>query len=70
MTFFKNKGLYLGHVISDKGVKPNPSAIDSVKIWKEPKSVKQVQQFLGFCGYYRKFVKGFSELAAPLSRKK
>ena len=68
--FFKNEVLYLGHVISDKGVKPNPSDIDSVKIWKEPKSVKQVQQFLGFCGYYRKFVKGFSELAAPLSRKK
>ena len=68
--FFKNEVLYLGHVISDKGVKHNPSAIDTVKIWKEPKSVKQVQQFLGFCGYYRKFVKGFSELAAPLSRKK
>jgi hypothetical protein len=32
--FFKNEVLYLGHVISDKGVKPNLSAIDSVKNWK------------------------------------
>lgn len=66
--FFRNEVLFLGHVISDKGIKPNPSAIQSIKDWKEPKTVKQVQQFLGFCGYYRQFVRSFSELAAPLSR--
>ena len=60
--------LFLGHIVGQEGVKPNPKIIEAVKSWKPPTNVKEVQQFLGLCNYYRQFVKGFSELATPLSR--
>ena len=40
--------------------------IEKVKNWPEPKKVKEIQQFLGLCGYYRKFVKDFAKIAAPM----
>ena len=58
--------LYLGHLVGKTGVKPNPRIIE-VKNWKTPNTVKEVQQFLGLCNYYRQFIKGFSEVAAPLT---
>ena len=67
MTFFKSEVEYLGHIISKEGIKVNPDKISAVKDWEAPKNVKQVQSFLGFCNYYRKFVKDFSKIAYPLT---
>lgn len=58
---------YLGHLISDQGVAPNPEKIKSVSEFPIPKTDKNIKQFLGLCGYYRKFVKDFSKLAIPLN---
>ena len=58
----------MGHVVSKNGIKPNPKLIESVEKWKVPKNVKDVQQFLGLCNYYRQFVSKFSEIASPLSK--
>jgi hypothetical protein len=44
----------------------NPAKIDTVRQMNPPRTVKQVQQFLGLCGYNRKFVKDFAQIAAPL----
>ena len=57
---------YLGHVVSEKGVTTDLEKIVAVTNWPIPKNKKQIRSFLGFCSYYRKFVKGFSLLAKPL----
>lgn len=57
---------YLGHFFSSKGIEVNPRIIQSVVSFPIPKTQKQVQQFLGLCNYYRKFIHKFAEIAAPL----
>lgn len=57
---------YLGHVVSEEGITTDPEKISAVKNWPTPKSKKQIRNFLGFCSYYRTFVKGFSFLTKPL----
>lgn len=58
---------YLGHVISERGIQPNPNRIEKVKIYPVPKNPKEIKQFLGLVGYYRKFIKDFSKIAKPLT---
>lgn len=58
---------YLGHVISPEGVKPNPDNLTAVRNFKRPVTIKEVQSFLGLCGYYRKFVKNFAFKAKALT---
>ena len=65
--FHKHEIQFLGYVVSTKGIGPDPAKIESVKTWPEPTTVKEVQALLGFFNYYRKFVKEFSKIAAPLS---
>ncbi len=56
----------LGHIVSEKGVQMDPTKIDAICSMVLPKNLNQLQQFLGLCGYYRKFVEGFAKLAAAL----
>ena len=46
----------------------DPQKIEAVVSWKLPKNVSEVKSFLGLVGYYRKFVEGFSKIAAPLTK--
>ena len=64
----KKEVLFLGHIVGANGISPNTKLLAAVKEWKEPTTVKQIQQFLGLCNYYRRFVYQFSEIAAPLTR--
>lgn len=57
---------YLGFRVSGEGISTDPSKIEAVRQWPIPKSAKDVKSFLGLCLFYRRFVKGFSEIAAPL----
>ena len=58
---------YLGFVISTEGVKMDPKKIQTVQEWPKPNTVKDVQSFLGFANYYRKFIKEYSKITAPLT---
>ena len=58
---------YVGHVVSAEGIEPDPEKIQKVMEWPIPRSKEEVRQFLGFIGYYRKFVKDFSKIAKPLT---
>nr|KAG5712690.1 hypothetical protein BaRGS_029745 [Batillaria attramentaria] len=57
---------FLGHVVTPEGVHTCPEKIECVKNWPTPKSVKEVQSFLGFAGFYRRFVPRFASIARPL----
>lgn len=63
--FFQTEVQYLGHRVSREGVATDPEKISAVSNWKQPRDVTEVRLFLGFCSYYRRFVKGFAQLAAP-----
>ncbi|PIK45899.1 hypothetical protein BSL78_17238 [Apostichopus japonicus] len=65
-SFFKTKVSYLGHEVSSEGVRADPSKTEAVKEWPKPTKVKELRSFLGFCSFYRRFVKGFSQIAKPL----
>ena len=67
-TFFRREVTFLGHIVSEKGVQTDPSKTSAVAEWPIPRKLKEVQAFLGLCGYYRKFIKGFSAIAQPLYR--
>lgn len=59
---------YLGHVISEQGVSVDPAKIQAVIEWPTPTTAKGVRGFLGLAGYYRKFIRHFGSIAAPLTR--
>ena len=59
--------LYLGHIIGVDGVRVHEENIRAIRDWPKPKNVTELQGFVGIYTYYRKFVKGFSQLAASLT---
>lgn len=65
--FLKHEVDYLGHVITGKGVKPNPEKIRAIQDFPIPKTPTQIKSFLGLLGYYRKFIKDFSKITKFLT---
>ena len=65
-SLFQDKLKYLGHIVSSEGISTDPAKIQCVKDWPVPESLEQVQSFLGFVGYYRRFIQGFSKISRPL----
>ena len=55
--------LFLGHVLSAEGISANPEKVDKVKTWPVPKTIKEVQSFLGLASYYRYFIPHFAKKA-------
>ncbi|CAK9834632.1 Retrovirus-related Pol polyprotein from transposon 17.6 [Anthophora retusa] len=65
--FLRKEVAYLGHVIGRDGVKPDPRNIEAVRKFPVPKTAKNIKQFLGLAGYYRRFIPKFSHIAKPLT---
>ena len=57
---------YLGHLVSAAGVRTSPEYNEAVRSFARPTTARQVKQFIGLTGYYRRFILGYAELAAPL----
>jgi len=74
--FHKTTVEYIGLIISTKGISMDQDMVDTVRNWAREKKTEngrlnnlfEVQQFLGFCNYYRRFIKGYSDIAEPLTR--
>ena len=60
------EGIVLGHHISSTGIRVDHAKIGIISQNKTPSSQKEVRSFLGHAGYYRRFIKNFTNLAAPL----
>nr|KAG5695484.1 hypothetical protein BaRGS_011326 [Batillaria attramentaria] len=57
---------YLGHTISAQGVSCQTEKTDVIRKWPVPRTTKDLRSFLGFAGYYRRFVEGYAKIAGPL----
>src|SRR5271165_1132027 len=57
---------FLGSIVSEHGIAPDPEKIQTLKDWPVPKDLKQVQSFVAFAGYYRRHIERFTDHARPL----
>lgn len=64
-NFFK-RGEYLGRIITTGGVKPNPAKTEAIQKVPIPKNIKNIRAFLGFTGFYRKFINDYGRIALAM----
>ena len=62
-----DKVSFLGFVVSPKGIEMEGDRVTAIAEWPRPRSVKDIQTFLGFAGFYRRFIKNYSKITAPLT---
>ena len=66
-TFHVPEVEFLEYILNETGVTMSERKVEAVKKWKVPKSVKDIQRFLGFANFYRRFIKGFSGIGRPIT---
>ena len=65
--FFKTSVTYLGHVVSQNGVQTDPDKLAALSTWPVPTNIKSLRLFLGFTGYYRRFIQDYARIVKPLN---
>lgn len=63
---FQRRVTFLGHVVSESGIEPDPDKIQIVKTWPRPERVTDVRSFVGLASYYRNHIQNFAAIARPL----
>lgn len=66
--FHKQEVQFLGFIIRPNEIQMDPVKIKDIQEWPTPQNVKDIQKFLGFGNFYRRFIYGYSEITNPLSR--
>jgi hypothetical protein len=66
-SFGQSQVSYLGHIVEQGVVAPDPAKIQAVLDWPSPKTIKGLRGFLGLSGFYRKFIQNYAALAEPLT---
>ncbi|XP_072090478.1 uncharacterized protein [Arachis hypogaea] len=66
--FWLDQVTFLGHIVSKDGIMVDPKKIESVYIWPRPTTVTKIRSFLRLASYYRRFIKDFSRISAPLTK--
>lgn len=64
--FAKREISYLGHVVNNNGIHPDPGKVSAVSEFPTPNSLKELRAFLGLSGYYRRFIQDYAKIAHPL----
>jgi hypothetical protein len=65
-NLFQKSVTFLGHVVSEQGIKTDPEKVKAVRERHEPKCLEDIRSFLGQVGYYRSHVLQYADIAAPL----
>lgn len=65
-VFDQDEVEYLGYILGKDGLKMNPKKLSTIVDWPEPRSVKDIQSFLGFANFYRRFVEHYAQIVIPL----
>jgi RNase H-like domain found in reverse transcriptase/Reverse transcriptase (RNA-dependent DNA polymerase)/Integrase zinc binding domain/Retroviral aspartyl protease len=65
--FHVQKVEFLGYIISPEGISMDPAKVEAITSWATPKSVRDIQVFLGFANFYRRFIKNFSKIVSPIT---
>ncbi|KAJ8399615.1 hypothetical protein AAFF_G00410260 [Aldrovandia affinis] len=65
--FCQPKVKYVGHIVSAHGIGTDPGKVEAVTTWPRPTDLKSLRSFLGFCGYYRRFIANYSAIVRPLT---
>ena len=65
---FKPEVSFLGHVVTKDGIRPQTSKVECMYSWERPRDLTSLRSFLGFCSYYRRYIRNFSRRAQPLNR--
>lgn len=58
---------YVGHIVSAEGIATDPAKVEAVTDWPQPHDIRSLRSFLGFCGYYRRFIANYSSIVKPLT---
>ena len=66
--FWMEEVKFLEHVVSRRGIAMDPNKIEATMNWERPTSVTEIRSFLDLAGYYRRFIKGFSQISLPLTK--
>ncbi|KAI3376048.1 hypothetical protein L3Q82_016579, partial [Scortum barcoo] len=65
--FFQSSVRYVGHIVSSRGVETDPDKVSARRTWPRPQTLSELKSFLGFAGYYHRFVRDYSEMVRPLN---